>query len=132
MSNELKEMAPVAVIARVVPAATAVSGANNLVNSLAAKLASKTQKPEASEPHTDEECYEDETGNVKMCKKCEKESRNFTGNYNKYNMQERVNLVKFLKQLNEKNYAEAHKYLKKVMEYKLVNRIAKNKNVRLF
>jgi hypothetical protein len=132
MSNELKEMAPVAVIARVVPAATAVSGANNLVNSLAAKLASKTQKPEASEPHTDEECYEDETGNVKMCKKCEKESRNFTGNYNKYNMQERVNLVKFLKQLNEKNYAEAHKYLKKVMESKLVNRIAKNKNVRLF
>ena len=132
MSNELKEMAPVAVIARLVPAATAVSGANNLVNSLAAKLASKTQKPEASEPHTDEECYEDETGNVKMCKKCEKESRNFTGNYNKYNMQERVNLVKFLKQLNEKNYAEAHKYLKKVMESKLVNRIAKNKNVRLF
>jgi len=132
MSNELKEMAPVAVIARVVPAATAVSRANNLVNSLAAKLASKTQKPEASEPHTDEECYEDETGNVKMCKKCEKESRNLTGNYNKYNMQERVNLVKFLKQLNEKNYAEAHKYLKKVMESKLVNRIAKNKNVRLF
>lgn len=130
MSKELKEMAPIAIIARVVPAA--VPSTNNIANSLAAKLASKAQKPQASIPPTDEECYEDEAGSIKMCKKCEKESKNFTGNYNKYNMQERVNLVNFLKQLNEKNYAEAHKYLKKVMESKLINRIAKNKNVRLF
>lgn len=132
MSSEIKEMAPVAIIARVVPAIAAATGSNNLANTLADKLASKVQKPQSTEVPSSEECYEDESGSVKMCKKCEKESKNFTGNYNKYNMQERANLVNFLKQLNEKNYAEAHKYLKKVMEAKLLNRIAKNKNVRLF
>jgi len=121
----LREMAPVAVVARVVPVA---ARALPLVTSLAAKLASNTN----SNKINDEECYEDEQGHIKMCKKCEQKSKNFTGNYNKYNMQERANLVNFLKQLNEKNYAEAHKYLKKVMESKLTNRIAKNKNVRLF
>ena len=81
----------------------------------------------------DEECYEDETGYVNMCKKCRKDTQNFVGAHYKYNsMQERVNIVNFLKFLNEKNYAEAHKYLKKVMEMKLAKRIALNKNVELF
>lgn len=109
------------VIATVVRTVPAVSLASKLAQNVMAKTADG-----------DEECYEDEQGNIKMCKKCEQKSKNFTGNYNKYNMQERANLVNFLKQLNEKNYAEAHKYLKKVMESKLTNRIAKNKNVRLF
>ena len=115
-------------------------------SSLADKLQSAKEKPELngvdSKPEilnmvkkvmgNDEECYEDEGGHIKMCKKCAKKSQNFTGNHNKYNMQERINLVNFLKQLNEKNYVEAHKYLKKIMEAKLANRIAKNKNMRLF
>lgn len=124
--SKINEMAPIAIVARVVPTAIRVAPT---AASLASKLTGNMQDKEVV---SDEECYEDEQGNVKMCKKCEQKSKNFTGNYNKYNMQERANLVNLLKQLNEKNYAEAHKYLKKVMESKLTNRIAKNKNVRLF
>jgi len=124
--REITEMAPIAVVARVVPA---VAKPAPLSTSLAAKLASSIQ---GKEYFDDEECYEDEQGNIKMCKKCEQKSSNFTGNYNKYNMQERANLVNFLKQLNEKNYAAAHKYLKKIMEFKLAARIAKNKNLKVF
>lgn len=52
---------------------------------------------------------------------------------NKYiNMSEKFLVVNFLKNLNEKNYAEAHKYLHKIMESKLASRIAKNKGLRLF
>jgi hypothetical protein len=114
-------MSPIAVVARIATEPVEKSLDQKLANKIKDEVVTKS-----------EECYEDETGNVRMCKKCEQKSRNFVGNYNKYNMQERVNLVNFLKQLNEKNYAEAHKYLKKVMESKLANRIAKNKNVRLF
>ena len=104
---------------------------------LAKVLALKTLKkniPASTElPAKDEECYEDETGYVHMCKKCRKNSQDFVGAHYKYNsMQERVNIVSFLKHLNEKNYAEANKYLKKVMESKIAKRIALNKNVRLF
>lgn len=104
-----------------------------LAEVLAAK-AHKKQIPVSTElPVRDEECYEDETGYVHMCKKCRKNSQDFTGAQYKYNsMQERANIVNFLKHLNEKNYAEANKYLKKVMESKLAKRIALNKNVRLF
>jgi hypothetical protein len=102
---------------------------------LAAQLAMKSHKKmkSAIAVAKDEECYEDETGYVNMCKKCRKDTQNFVGAHYKYNsMQERVNIVNFLKFLNEKNYAEAHKYLKKVMEMKLAKRIALNKNVELF
>jgi len=102
---------------------------------LTAQLAMKSQKKMklAVVVAKDEECYEDKTGYVNMCKKCRKDSQNFVGAHYKYNsMQERVNIVNFLKFLNEKNYAEAHKYLKKVMEMKLAKRIALSKNVRLF
>lgn len=102
---------------------------------LAAQLAMKSRKrmQPAVVVAKDEECYEDETGYVNMCKKCRKDTQNFVGAHYKYNsMQERVNIVNFLKFLNEKNYAEAHKYLKKVMEMKLAKRIALNKNVELF
>jgi len=102
---------------------------------LAAQLAMKSHKKmkPAMVVAKDEECYEDETGYVNMCKKCRKDTQNFVGAHYKYNsMQERVHIVNFLKFLNEKNYAEAHKYLKKVMEMKLAKRIALNKNVELF
>lgn len=52
---------------------------------------------------------------------------------NKYiNMSEKFLIVSFLKTLNEKKYAEAHKYLHKIMESKLTVRIAKNKGQKLF
>ena len=52
---------------------------------------------------------------------------------NKYiNMSEKFLVVNFLKNLNEKKYAEAHKYLYKIMESKLASRIAKNKGLKLF
>jgi len=52
---------------------------------------------------------------------------------NKYiNMNEKFLVVNFLKNLSEKNYAEAHKYLHKIMESKLAARITKNKSVNLF
>lgn len=47
-------------------------------------------------------------------------------------MEQRTNILKFLKHLNEKNYAEANKYLKNLMEQKLMARIQKQKNVRIF
>ena len=53
---------------------------------------------------------------------------------NKYNtvMKERADIAQLLKNLNEKNYAQAHKYLKKIMESKLQSRIASVKGVKLF
>lgn len=38
---------------------------------------------------------------------------------------EKVKLAQFLKALNEKNYAVAHKYLKSVINEKITNRINK-------
>lgn len=51
---------------------------------------------------------------------------------NKYISMQRLNIMKFLKSLNEKNYAQAHKYLKAVMEHKLMSKIAKNKQTKIF
>lgn len=36
---------------------------------------------------------------------------------------ERNNIVKFLKGINEKNYAQAHKYLKDSLDHKMRERI---------
>ena len=81
----------------------------------------------------DEECYEDEEGNMVPCKKCLKKAGNFEQEENKYkSMQEKAFVVRFLKAINEKNNAEAHKYLKQIMETKLARRIAANKGVKLF
>jgi hypothetical protein len=52
---------------------------------------------------------------------------------NKYiNMSEKFLVVSFLRCLGEEKYAEAHKYLHKIMESKLAIRIAKNKGLKLF
>lgn len=81
----------------------------------------------------DEECYEDEEGTLIPCKKCLKKAGNLEQEENKYKgMQEKAFIVKFLKAINEKNYAAAHKYLKQIMETKLSRRIAANKEVKLF
>lgn len=69
---------------------------------------------------------------VKMTKKIKK-SGDFQMHENKYiGMQQKINILKFLKCLNEKNYAQAHKYLKSVIEHKIMNRINKHKQVRVF
>ena len=47
-------------------------------------------------------------------------------------MQEKVYIINFLKAINEKNYAAAHKYLKNIMETKLTKKISSCKNIRLF
>jgi hypothetical protein len=38
---------------------------------------------------------------------------------------EKNNIAKFLKQLSEKNYSSAHKYLKAILEQKLNKRVLK-------
>jgi len=40
------------------------------------------------------------------------------------NEQEKHNIVNFLKSVNEKNYAQAHKYLKDSLDQKMKERIA--------
>jgi len=110
------------VLATIVRTAPAVSLASKLVQN----TLSKNNSP-------DEECYEDENGEVKPCKKCAQKARVSTTGENKYiGMQEKIFVINFLKAINEKNYAQAHKYLKSIMETKLAKRIANHKNVRLF
>lgn len=48
------------------------------------------------------------------------------------NMSENALIINFLKSINEKNYARAHKYLKTLVENKLMNKIKNNKGVKLF
>ena len=72
----------------------------------------------------DEEC---------SCKKVVEKPVNLPKQMNKYiDMAERANIVRFLKNLNEKNYAGAHKYLKQIMESKLQKRISSFKGIKLF
>jgi len=111
-----------AVVATIVRAPAAVS--------LAGKLA---QTALAKKEGQDEECYEDENGEMRPCKKCAEKAQISTTGENKYiGMQEKISIINFLKAINEKNYAAAHKYLKTIMETKLAKKIASNKNVRLF
>ena len=113
-------MVPVAVAVRTIPPVLSTL-------SLAGKLAKKTMGS------SDEECYEDENGEMKPCKKCKEKAQISTTGDNKYiGMQEKAYIVNFLKHLSEKNYATAHKYLKNVMETKLAKKIIQHKNVRLF
>jgi hypothetical protein len=48
------------------------------------------------------------------------------------NMSEKMLISSFLRNINEKNYAQAHKYLKTIVENKLMNRIKNNKGVKVF
>jgi hypothetical protein len=41
------------------------------------------------------------------------------------NNNEKINIINFLKQLSEKNYSSAHKYLKAVLDQKVKNNISK-------
>jgi hypothetical protein len=41
------------------------------------------------------------------------------------NVQEKNNIAKFLKQLSEKNYSSAHKYLKAILEQKINKKLLK-------
>jgi len=94
------------------------------IKSLAKKILDRMTNKPAGCGCENEECN---------CKKVAKKPSNLPVLKNKYiNMEERSNIVKFLKNLNEKNYAEAHKYLKKIMESKLQARISTFKGVKLF
>ena len=115
----------IAAVVRSIPTAVRVASAL----SLADKLAGHTNHSDVP----DEECYEDENGEVVPCKKCAEKAKKSTTGDNKYiGMQEKAYIVNFLKHLGEKNYALAHKYLKNVMETKLAKKIIQHKNVRLF
>jgi hypothetical protein len=48
------------------------------------------------------------------------------------NMSDNTLIINFLKSINEKNYARAHKYLKRLVENKLMNKIKNIKGVKLF
>jgi hypothetical protein len=41
------------------------------------------------------------------------------------NNNEKINIINFLKQLSEKNYSSAHKYLKAVLDQNVKNNISK-------
>lgn len=128
MSKKLDEMVPVIAIA-VKPASLAAR--------LAATAVAKSHPQRVTQgvirKPSDEECYEDKDGNEIPCKKCTKNMEKNKVDNDKYiGMREKALIVNFLKSINEKNYALAHKYLKNIMETKLANRIAKNKGVKLF
>lgn len=128
MSEKLDEMVPVVAIS-VKPASLAA----RLASTAMAKSAPVAPTIAVAQKPSDEECYEDKDGNMVPCKKCAKNMEKNKVDNNKYiGMREKALIVNFLKSINEKNYALAHKYLKNIMETKLANRIAKNKGVKLF
>lgn len=115
--NPVNEMGPVIAAIRVAPVAM----------SLASKLASALGTSDNVTP------AEDNESKIKISKKDSKKSQKIHTGDNKYtSMTEKKNIVNFLLSLNEKNYAQAHKYLKQIMESKLYKRIAKNKGVKLY
>jgi len=103
------------------PVAAVVIQVKPTSDSLADKLETAKKCPIHGE---DEECN---------CGKKVAAPINLSAQKDKYiSMEQRTNILKFLKHLNEKNYAEANKYLKNLMEQKLMARIQKQKNVRIF
>lgn len=148
MSEQLNEFVPAlaALAGELAGAEVAAAAGEGLAGRLAAGaaskavsnkvedvLSSKDEKEEACENCGCEENCE-ETGCDYCKQKVVQKKRDLGALENKYNieMKERVEIVKFLKHLNEKNYAEAHKYLKNIMEAKLQKRIAANKGVKVF
>lgn len=120
-------------VQEMVPAVIVAVKPMSLASKLQSAAMAKSQPLAMTQKVSDEECYEDKDGNMVQCKKCAKNMEKKKMSNNKYiGMQEKVLIVKFLKSVNEKNYAQAHKYLKAVMETKLASRIAKNKGVKLF
>ena len=113
-----------------IPAIVATIVRSPAAASLAGKLAQKVLTK--ADDHGVEDAGQ-ESEETRPCKKTAQKMQISTVGENKYiGMQERVNILKFLKNLNEKNYAQANKYLKSIVEQKLMKRISKNKNVRVF
>lgn len=147
MSNTVNEVAPLiaAMAGRLAGGAVASAAGEGLAGRLASGLASKAVEDRVNDMMTDKEKEEacEKCGCEENCEECGcdyckqkvvQKKRDLGSLENKYNieMKERVEIVKFLKHLNEKNYAEAHKYLKNIMEAKLSKRIAANKGVKVF
>jgi gas vesicle protein len=133
MNQPIEEIAPI--IAGALAGAAAEELGAGLAGRLIATTLAKTAADKMSAQSEDEseecECGENEECG---CKKVVQNPADYMPAGNKYNtvMKERTHIAQLLKNLNEKNYAEAHKYLKKIMESKLQNRIASVKGVKLF
>ena len=132
MSQPIEEIAPM------VAGALAGAAAEELGVGLAGRLIATTLAKTAAEKMSTQS---DESNECKCgeneecgCKKVVQNPANYMPAGNKYNtvMKERTHIAQLLKNLNEKNYAQAHKYLKKIMESKLQSRIASVKGVKLF
>lgn len=146
MSKTVNEIAPAlaAIAGNIAGRAVASVVGQGLVGGFGSGLASKvvgdalTDKREEEKEEACEKCGCEENCEETGCDSCRQKvvqkRRDLGALENKYNieMKERVEIVKFLKHLNEKNYAEAHKYLKNIMEAKLSKRIAANKGVKVF
>jgi hypothetical protein len=150
MSKQLNEFVPAlaAIAGELAGAEVAATAGEGLAGRLAAGAASKavsnkvedilSKKGENETEEAGESCECKENGEEAGCDCCRQKvvqkKRDLGTLKNKYNieMKERIEIVKFLKHLNEKNYAEAHKYLKNIMDAKLQKRIAANKGVKVF
>jgi len=133
MSNKLSEAAPL------IPAMAGLAG--RLAAGVAIDAATKKIDQMLSQNHKEEACEScgceencEEIGCISCRQKAVQKKRDLGPLENKYNIQmkERAEIVRFLKHLSEKNYAEAHKYLKKVMESKIKSKIAEQKGVKIF
>ena len=132
MSQPIEEIAPMVAGALAGAAAEelGVGLAGRLIATTLAKTAAEKMSTQSDESNECKWCENEECG----CKKVVQNPANYMPAGNKYNtvMKERADIAQLLKNLNEKNYAQAHKYLKKIMESKLQSRIASVKGVKLF
>lgn len=145
MSKKITEAAPIiaALAGRLAGGVVTSAAGEGLAGRLAAGVASKAVENKVEDMISNKEeacesCGCEENCEQIGCDSCKQKvvqkKRDLEAAKNKYNieMKERVEIVKFLKHLNEKNYAVAHKYLKTIMEAKLQKRIAATKGSKLF
>jgi hypothetical protein len=129
MSEQVVEMmAAVPAVVGLVARVAATEAGAGLAGRLAAQAGAQhiTKKLLGDSENNTEEAEETKEKNSEKSKNLKEEK-------NKYiHMGEKYLIANFLKNLNEKNYAEAHKYLKKIMESKLTTRVAAHKKVSLF
>lgn len=133
MSQPIVEIAPMVAGALAGAAAQemGVGLAGRLIATTLAKTAAEKMSAQSEDESEECKCGENEECG---CKKVVQNPADYMPAGNKYNtvMKERTHIAQLLKNLNEKNYAEAHKYLKKIMESKLQSRIASVKGIKLF
>jgi len=133
MSQPIEEIAPMVAGALAGAAAEQLGAglAGRLIATTLAKTAAEKMSAQSGDESNECKCGENEECG---CKKVVQNPADYMPVGNKYNtvMKEHADIAQFLKNLNEKNYAQAHKYLKKIMESKLQSRVASVKGVKLF